>query len=172
MIQECLREDREFGHIRLLENGIARVGCTAAIIEVVKTHDDGRMDIVTEGRRRFELTEINQERSFFQGMVDFFDDEQSTPPSEDERLRLVELAADIAELVDDDLPRFNPDEEQLSFRIAQSLPLDLDFNLSLLGVRSETERVRALSTFFERALPKVKRVVQAKQKSGGNGHVH
>jgi hypothetical protein len=39
-------------------------------------------------------------------------------------------------------------------------------------MRSEAERLEAVITAFESILPKLKRTVQAKQKAGGNGHVH
>ena len=38
-----------------LEQGLAEVGCTAEIITVVKEYPDGRLDLVAEGRNRFEI---------------------------------------------------------------------------------------------------------------------
>ena len=67
MIGECLAQQRAFGVVRAIEQGLAEVGCTAEIVTVVKEYPDGRLDLVTEGRKRFELLRINQERSFLQG---------------------------------------------------------------------------------------------------------
>src|SRR2546429_6053586 len=36
-----------------LPKGVARVGCTAEILDVVKRYEDGRMDILTAGRAPF-----------------------------------------------------------------------------------------------------------------------
>src|ERR1700740_1840131 len=69
MIGECLEQKRQFGVIRAQETNLADVGCTAEILAVTKTYDDGRMDIVAEGRERFELLELNQERSFLRGQI-------------------------------------------------------------------------------------------------------
>ena len=55
MIGECLAEHRIFGVVRAVEQGLAEVGCTAEIVTVVKEYPDGRLDLVTEGRKRFEL---------------------------------------------------------------------------------------------------------------------
>ncbi len=41
--------------MRAMEQGLAEVGCTAEIVTVVKEYPDGRLDLVTEGRKRFEL---------------------------------------------------------------------------------------------------------------------
>src|SRR5258708_16098924 len=66
MIGECLAQQRTFGVVRALEEGLAEVGCTAEIVTVVKEYPDGRLDIVTEGRTRFELLVLNQQRPFLQ----------------------------------------------------------------------------------------------------------
>jgi Lon protease-like protein len=66
MIGECRAQNRQFGVIRAVEQVLAEVGCMAEIVTVVKEYSDGRLDLVTEGRRRFELLGVNQERSFLQ----------------------------------------------------------------------------------------------------------
>ena len=61
-------------------------------------------------------------------------------------------------------------EQQLSFHLAGSLPLDLDFKQTLLEMNSEAERVRAVVLFLESILPNLRRTVHVRQKAGGNGH--
>ncbi len=61
-------------------------------------------------------------------------------------------------------------EQELSFHLAGSLPLDLDFKQSLLGMKSEPERLQAVITFFENILPNVRRTMHVRRKAGGNGH--
>jgi hypothetical protein len=64
-----------------------------------------------------------------------------------------------------------PEElRQVSFHLAGSLPLDLDFKQALLEMRSETKRIQAVITAFEAILPKLRRTVQLRQRAGGNGH--
>jgi len=67
-----------------------------------------------------------------------------------------------------------PDEQagNLSFLLAGSLPLDLDFKQNLLTMRSEGERIQAVSEYLERTLPRLRRVARTRKKAGGNGHVH
>src|SRR4030081_2888884 len=66
MVSECLADKKHFGVVRAKDDGIAEIGCTAEIIDVTKKYDDGRMDILTIGRERFEVMQLNQERSFLQ----------------------------------------------------------------------------------------------------------
>src|SRR6266849_1557487 len=74
MIGECLEKKASFGVVRAKENALAEIGCTAEIDQVLKKYDDGRMDILSEGVRRFEIVELNHDRSFVQANVLFFED--------------------------------------------------------------------------------------------------
>ena len=53
MIADCLAESQPFGVVRVKDDGIANLGCTAEITSIVKKYEDGRLDILTEGRRPF-----------------------------------------------------------------------------------------------------------------------
>src|SRR5690349_24389817 len=78
MIGECLAQDRPFGMVRAKENALSAIGCSASIITIIKKYDDGRLDIAAEGDQRFEIRALNQERSFLQAEVEYFEDEPST----------------------------------------------------------------------------------------------
>jgi hypothetical protein len=60
----------------------------------------------------------------------------------------------------------------LSFYLAGSLPLDLDFKQKLLSLRSEADRLSILITYLETLIPNLHRAARARVKAGGNGHVH
>ena len=66
MTADCVAKKKPFGVVRSKEEGIAEIGCTAEILTVAKQYPDGRSDIVTRGQRRFEVLQVNQERSFLQ----------------------------------------------------------------------------------------------------------
>lgn len=171
MIAECRAQDRTFGVVRALEQGLADVGCTAEIITVVKEYPDGRLDLVTEGRRRFEVVRINQERSFLQAEVLMIDDEPGKPPASD-TARAVQLHADLLALAGARQDISAADTASLSFYLAGSLPLDLDFKQKLLALRSESERLPLLISYLEILIPKLRNAATAREKAGGNGHVH
>jgi Lon protease-like protein len=171
MIGECLAQHKTFGVVRALEQGLAEVGCTAEIITVVKEYSDGRLDLVTEGRQRFELRSVNQERSFLQAEVLLVYDEPGVPPQED-TARAIQLHSELLEIAGAAQDLTAADPSLLSFYLAGSLPVDLDFKQQLLALRSEPERISLVITYFERIIPKVHRAARARQKSGGNGHVY
>lgn len=171
MIAECLAHAAPFGVVRALEEGIAEVGCTAEIMTVTKEYPDGRMDLVAEGRTRFEVLELNQERSFLRAEVLIVPDEPASVVQE-ERVRAVQLHLEILSLAGAVQDLSAADQNMLSFYLAGSLPLDLDFKQKLLGMRSERERITAVTAYLENILPKLQRAARAREKAGGNGHVH
>jgi Lon protease-like protein len=173
MISECLDRKKSFGVVRAKEEGgVAEIGCTAEIITVTKKYPDGRMDIVAEGRERFEVMQVNQERSFLQAEVLYLQDEPGKA-SPEEIAQAVKLQSEIIQLAGADSN--SPSEietSQLSFGLIGPLPLDLDFKQTLLGMKSEAERMQAIISYFEAILPNLRRTVQVRQKAGGNGRVH
>lgn len=169
MIGELLQSKQAFGVVRALENGVADVGCTAEIVNVAKRYDDGRLDIVTEGRTRFELVHLDQQRAFLRGEVEMFSDEPGKPPA-DKVQRLLQLHADLMQVLETESGSPDADSPMLSFELASALPFALDFKQTLLGLRSEAGRIDALISYYENVMPEVERAVRARKKAGGNGH--
>jgi Lon protease-like protein len=172
MITECLDQKMSFGVVRAKEEGVAECGCTAEIITVARKYPDGRMDIVTEGRERFEVMQVNQERSFLQAEVLYLQDAPDQASAE-EIAQAVKLQGEIFELAGSSSA--NSSEiagSQLSFSLVGPMPLDLDFKQTLLGLKSEAERLQAVISYFEAILPNLRRTMRIRQKAGGNGHVH
>jgi Lon protease-like protein len=171
MIAECRETGAPFGMIRVLKDGLANVGCTAGIVNVTKEYSDGRLDLVAEGRQRFEVVELNHERSFLRAEVLLLSDTQvAAAPAETARAiqfhrELLALAGAVHDVSE-------ADPATLSFHLAGSLPLDLDFKQTLLEMQSEKARIPALAAYLENILPSLRRVARAREKAGGNGHAH
>lgn len=169
MIAECRATNVPFGIVRALDTGIAEVGCTAEIVTVTKEYEDGRLDLIAEGRKRFEVLELNHERSFLRAEVLLVPDQPGIPSSE-ETARAIQFHLEILSLAGAVQDLSAADQSALSFHLAGSLPLDLDFKQKLLAMRSESERIQAVAAYFESILPNLRRAARARQKAGGNGH--
>jgi Lon protease-like protein len=170
MVSECLAQEKHFGVVRAKDEGVAEIGCTAEILTVTKKYSDGRMDIVTEGRERFEVMQVNQDRSFLQAEVLYLRDEPGIATA-NELAQALKLHGEIMTLAGAEPEKLSEVEgSQLSFHLAGSLPLDPDFKQTLLGMKSEAERIQAVISYFEAILPKLRRSVHVRQKAGGNGH--
>ncbi len=170
MMAECIAGKLPFGVVRAKEEALAEVGCTAEIVAITKQHEDGRMDILTLGRRRFEVGELNQERAFLRGRVDYFEDDPEEVPR-DRAEHAIRLYSELLGLARADLEAPDAAAPQLSFRLVAPFPLDLDFKQHLLGMRSEAARLAAIVEYYEVLLPQMRRKVKAQRASKGNGHV-
>jgi Lon protease-like protein len=171
MIAECLAGDKLFGIVRAKDEGVADIGCTAEILDVTRKYEDGRMDITTAGRRRFEVMEVNQERVFLQAEVVYIEDEPGSATKQ-EIDAAVELHKQLLEIAGVEEESGYNDISQLSYYLAGSLPLDLDFKQNLLAMKSEAERMPAVVSYFQTILPTLRRTAMARKLAGGNGHVH
>ena len=161
MIGECLEQKKPFGVVRASSEGVADIGCTAEIMSVTKKYDDGRLDILTRGVERFEVIHVNDERSFLQAEISVMEDEPDKPAAQ-MVTQAVRLHAEIAKLAGTELS--GPDEHaaNLSFLLAGSLPLDLDFKQSLLSTLSEAKRLEAVVGYLEAVLPGLRRAAKAR----------
>src|SRR5262249_43408818 len=127
MIGEVIQNQIEFGVVLANEKGIVNTGCTATVDRILRRYDDGRMDILVRGRRRFEILLLNEERPFLRGAVDYFDDEQQEAAPQELLRQAVESFNQIQALSSSDpLNDADATNPQLSFRLAQSVP-DLSF---------------------------------------------
>jgi Lon protease-like protein len=173
MITECLEQKKPFGVLRASSEGVADIGCTAEIMSVTKKYDDGRMDILTRGVQRFEVIQVNDERAFLQAEIAVLPDEDDDEEAEDEPdatsksanemvTHAVRLHAETAKLAGTEPT--GPDEQasNLSFLLAGSLPLDLDFKQSLLTTLSEAKRLEAVIGYLEAVLPGLRRAAKAR----------
>ena len=168
MIAECLEQKKPFGVVRASGEGVADIGCTAEIVSVIKKYDDGRMDILTRGVERFEVIQVNQERSFPQAEIsvvqdeDEDEDEAEGQPAAQMVTQALRLHAEIAKLTGVDASGPGQDAGNLSFLLAGSLPLDLDFKQGLLSTLSEAKRLEAVIGYLEAILPGLRRAAKAR----------
>lgn len=171
MVNRCLKEKSEFGVLLALPKGVARVGCTAEIIEVVKRRDDKTMDILAIGREPFRVLEFFEEKPLAEGQVDYLED-RDTPANTKLRRELIELYETCHTLIFEDYPK-NADTEQssqLSFVVAGSLPMDLLWKQQILELRTEADRQERLVGYLRAWAPHLQKTGVMRQRAGGNGH--
>ena len=171
MIGQCLEHDSAFGVVRAMEDRIADIGCSAEVLTIVKRYEDGRLDIVTRGLKRFEILRVNQERSFLQGEVKFLTEMSDAPGEIKKKAFDLHRSLLLMAASGQALPTLDPPDEMLSFYLISQLPVDLDFKQTILAISSETKRLSTLIEYYEAILPKLAKAITAKKKSGSKGHV-
>lgn len=171
MVNRCVAENSEFGMVLALPDGVVRVGCTATIRDVVKRYPDGRMDILAVGGLPFRVVELFTENPLIEGDVDYLDDEDmrgaEANPSE-----LTALYETCHTLIFKDCPKEIAAEpaNELAYRVADALPVDLLWKQQILELRSEAERRERLAAYLREWAPHLQRKVAVRKAAGGNGH--
>lgn len=171
MIARCLEEQIEFGIILAANQSIAAVGCTAEIVEKIREYPDGRMDILTKGRLVFHLTELLDEREYYEGAVEYMVDAPATNDLEQET-QLVQIFERCHALLFGQpwTDSFEQEPGTLDYRMAALLPMELEKRQALLEMRSQHARRESVLRWMERFLPKLVALQRARERAGGNGH--
>jgi ATP-dependent Lon protease len=170
MTRRCLRTHEPFGIVLIRGEEITRVGCTAAIQRLVRQFNDGRMDILTAGLRRYRIAELFHEQPYLEAAIEFL--EESGAPAPASSPQLLELFAHCHRLVFGRAPETTEAAPggSLAFLIASVLPLDLEARQELLELDSEAQRQTLLLVLLQAQLPEFARRERTRQSARGNGH--
>jgi Lon protease-like protein len=169
MTGNAIRDHSDIGIVLAKEEGIVNAGCTVRIEKLLHTYPDGRMDLLTRGQDRFEILDLNQEKSYLQATVEFFDDDDIAATPADLRDRALANYNSLRELTGaDNQGAADLNDPQLSFQLAQILP-DLDFLHALQRDRSETGRLKHLNQYLEQYIPRQRTIERVKAVAPTNG---
>jgi Lon protease-like protein len=159
--------DAEFGVVLAKDEGIINIGCTASVHKVMRRYEDGRMDLLAIGQRRFRIIGINEDRSYLRAEVEFFEDIDLTEVSMDLKARAAMAHRRL--LAMEGREADSSSTTRLSFQIACLLD-DVDKRQMVLALRSEVERLEFLVKAVPEYMVKQERITLAKRVAPLNGH--
>jgi len=171
LIGECLATGDEFGLVYADDDGIREIGTRAGVVEVLERFDDGRMNVLIEGRARFRLEQVTSGRSFHTGEVTPISDGDERPEA-DTVERALGLFTRLRELTGSDVEIPSPATAELSYALASRVELDPEIKLDLLGRLSERSRLDRVCELLEAATVTVERQRLAAERAATNGRVH
>jgi Lon protease-like protein len=171
LIGECLADGSEFGLILETEEGLREIGTTTAVLEVIHTFDDGRMNVLVEGHARFRVARLTEGRSFHTAEVEPVEDDGELPTESDvtgamEVFRRLVAVADAEQIEEPDLH-----SASLSFQLASRVDFGHELKQELLELRSEPKRLQRLAELLERAVAGLTREAEVRERASGNGKV-
>jgi Lon protease-like protein len=170
LIGECLLEGRDFGLVLADDDGLREIGTRAAVIEVLDQFEDGRMNIVVEGRERFRLRQLTSGRAFQTGEIEAVEDERSGA-SAAEVERAVGLLRRVAELAGAAVDDLEAAAEPSAFELAARVEFEPAVKQRLLELRSEPERLQTLAELLDRAVRALEAQQERSQIAQQNGRV-
>jgi len=170
LIGECVSRDEEFGLVYADDDGMREIGTRAGVVEVLAQFEDGRLDVLVEGRERFRLLELTSGRSYSTGAVSpvVDGDDPAELASVERALALFDRLRQLSGS-DVDVPDANPG--QLSYVLAGRVELALEAKLELIEQISERVRLDRVCELLEGALATVERQRLAAERAATNGRV-
>ena len=174
MIGECLEQKWEFGVVYQKGSDMKKIGCTARIVKVLRTFEDGRMDIMTRGVNRFKIDNINEEKPYIQANVVYFHDEPEERTKEIGRLIRdgMELLKkwDLLTGKTRDYGAINAlDHTTMSFLFSYSDGFTPDEKQAFLELSSTNERIARSVESLSKMIEHWKMTEEIKRIAGGNG---
>jgi Lon protease-like protein len=176
MINECLEQNRMFGVVNYDGTNIRSIGCTANILGVVKEYEDGRMDIITKGKTRFVIKDMDQSRIYLQVKVLFFEDEYEMVSDDDDALAvdIIDLLKDhdrISETRRDYNALTGLDFKRLSFLIPSTEGFTPEERQKFLEITSPRLRLIKCKAILKTVIQRMKMNLKINKIIGGNGDV-
>lgn len=170
MAQYCMREDRPFGVVLSEDEEIEEVGTTARIARVINRYDDGRMDLLVVGQKRFRIDQIYEERSYLTADVETLE-EAEEPIERGMRERAITQHMKLLELVGHTVrPSLYENVDRLSYLLAQNAGLEAQQKQRVLEMPSENERIAYLVRHFESLIPRVEEQESVRRRIQSDGH--
>ena len=170
MMNECLRDEKEFGIVWLSDDGLREVGCACAIERVLERMEDGRMNLLARGTRPFRVLERQRHLAYPAGVIEFLED-RSEVVDEGLVTGAQEAYAQLVHRVTDN----EPDADQLldmdAYAMAATVEFGPDAKQGLLDLRSENARLRLLTRLFHAAAKRLDLVEHAQERARSNGKI-
>ena len=171
LIDECLESGDEFGLVLATGDGAVHdVGTEARVDQVLEVLEDGAMNIVVVGERRFRLLELTGGRSFTTARVEpLVDDPEDA--DETQTARALELFRELATVAESDVDVPPDDSELLDFELAARVDFGVGPKQDLLASTSPRKRMERLVELLELSLEALRRERELREHAGRNGRV-
>ena len=170
MTAHCLQQNTPFGILCMNDGRMAKVGCSARIKRILQRYEDGRLDIMVEGKMRFQWVTLYNDHPYLTGEVNWLSEpNRPTRKGAVERviaqhMRLMEIAGRTVR------PGLYESSYGVSWIIGRNAGLTLAQKQELLEIMPEKDRVEFLIAHLEAFIPRVERTSSLRKKIMSNGH--
>jgi ATP-dependent Lon protease len=171
LVGECIAEGGSFGVLLEDEDGRRNVGTLAGVVDVVHTFDDGRMNIVVEGRERFSIVRWTHDREYPTASVELVEDDVDESGDDVGADKVLGLFRDLAEVAGAEVEPPEPGTRSLSFEVAAHVDFGTSPKQELLELRSERARLDRLAELLDAALVAMTREREIRERASANGRV-
>lgn len=171
LIHECHTGNKPFGIPTVIDNKVQDYGTVVHIKEITTVHDNGEMDIKTEGEKVFRVLEVIKEipDKLYSGAIVNYPVNHETGSAEVMR-RLLSSVKELYKMLKVE-KEFKKSEEQLtSYDLAHHVGFSLQEEYEFLNLMHERQRQEYLKRHLTKVIPLVAEMENLKKKVKLNGH--
>jgi Lon protease-like protein len=170
MMNECLRDEKEFGIVWLSDDGLREMGCACAIERVLERMEDGRMNLLTRGTRPIRVVKRQAHLAYPAGVIEFVEDREEMVDA-DLLATAHEAYGELVRRVTDNEPDAGELKEMGAYAMAGTVDFGPEAKQGLLDLRSENARLRLVTRLFQAAATRLDLVERAQERARSNGKI-
>lgn len=171
LVNECFTDKKPFGIPTIIENRLQDYGTVVTVTEITTVHDNGEMDIKTEGNSVFRILEVIKEipDKLYSGAIVNYPVNHEHGSAEMMR-KVVNSIRQLYKLLKVNKEFKKKDEELNSYDLAHHIGLSLQEEYEFLGLMQERQRQEYIRRHLAKVIPLVAEMEQLKKKVKQNGH--
>jgi len=171
LINECVKGKKLFGIPAVIDNHMQDFGTLMKITELTTVHDNGEMDIKTEGEKVFRVLEVIKEipDKLYSGAIVNYPANHTKGNPEVMR-RLLNSIKELHKLLKVKKEFKNEEHHLSTYDVAHHVGLSLQEEYEFLNLMDERQRQEYLKRHLAKVIPMVGEMEQLKKKIKLNGH--
>lgn len=171
LINECYTAKKSFGIPTVIENRLQDYGTVVHIKEITTVHENGEMDIKTQGDQVFRILEVIKEipDKLYSGAIVNYPVNHEHGSAEIMR-RVVNSIKELHKLLKVKKDFKKKDEELNTYDLAHHIGLSLEEEYEFLALMHERQRQEYLKRHLTKVIPLVAEMENLKKKVKQNGH--
>ena len=172
LIADSLENKKPFGIPVVINNEVKEYGTLVQLIEIVKTYDSGEMDIRTEGVKVFRVLEIIKSipEKLYSGAIVSYPENEENAGNRKVMQQVSKGLKELHRLLNVAKEFKKPEEQLISYDIANHAGLSIEEEYELLGLMKEVQRQEYLKRHLQKVLPMLVEMESLKEKVKLNGH--
>ena len=171
LIVDCHQQNKPFGIPAVIKDKKTEVGCLVQIDKIVKTYEDGRMDINTIGIKPFRMLEVINDipDKLYKGAIVHYP--SNSIHVQPVLMRKILLLLRHLHLMLHVSKQFSkPDDELLSYDIAHHVGFSMEEEYELIELMTEPYRLQYIINHLDKVIPIIAGTEKLKDRINLNGH--
>lgn len=171
LIGDSIESKQPFGIPTVNDGRLLKIGTSALVDTVVKSYEDGRMDITVVGHKRFIIQQL------LSPMPDHLYDGASVKwlsgndtSDGDKQTKMMGLIRKVYQSLQVKKPGLTDRSDLTSYDVAHYIGLSIEQEYEVLSINSEPQRQDYIIKFLEKILPTMSTVDRLRERVAMNGH--